>query len=89
MTNLAPRTPHRNSGPTPILRWTLQRNAAMLTCEVDVTDGAQFDVSVVPHWDIAAATIERFDAPISALGRHADIVVRLREAGWAVTDRAA
>lgn len=74
---------------TPILRWTFQRNAATLTCEIDVADDNGFEVCVVPHWDVNASMIERFDAPMTALERHARIVMRLREAGWAVTDRAA
>jgi hypothetical protein len=41
---------------------------------------------VLPHWDPAAAVIERFDAPMPALLRHAEIANRLRESGGMVTD---
>ena len=74
---------------TPILRWTFQRNAATLTCEIDVAADHGFEVCVVPHWDVKSSVIERFDAPMIALERHANIALQLREAGWAVTDRAA
>jgi hypothetical protein len=74
---------------TPILRWTFQRNAATLTCEIDAAAGKGFDVCVVPHWDVKSSVIEHFDAPMTALERHANIALQLREAGWAVTDRAA
>jgi hypothetical protein len=74
---------------TPILRWTFQRNAATLTCAIDVADDQRFEVCVVPHWDVKSSVIERYDAPMTALERHAHIALKLREAGWAVTDRAA
>jgi hypothetical protein len=73
--------------PVPMLRWIFRRHTEMLTCEVDATAGDRWDVCVVPHWNVAGAVIERFDAPISALERHAEIARRLREAGWSVIDR--
>ena len=73
---------------TPLLRWTFRRKTATLTCEVDAADRG-FNVSIVPHWDLGAAVTEHYDAPMSALERHADIALRLRDAGWAVTDRVA
>jgi hypothetical protein len=63
----------------------LQREAQAITCEVD-SCGPDFEVCIVPHWDPAAAVIERFTAPTAALLRHADVARRLREDGWVMTD---
>jgi hypothetical protein len=71
----------------PMLRWVFQRDSEMLTCEVDAA-GRRWEVCVVPHWDVASAVIERFDQPLSALERHAEIARRLRDAGWSVVDYA-
>jgi hypothetical protein len=72
----------------PILRWTFRRNTSTLTCEIDAVEKG-FSVSIVPHWDLRATVVEHYDATMSALERHADIALRLRDAGWDVTERAA
>jgi hypothetical protein len=69
-----------------MLRWLFRRGTATLTCEVDATRGHRFEVSVVPHWNVAASSIEQFDDLISALERHAEIANRLRQTGWTVAD---
>ena len=54
----------------------------MLTCELARNNAGRYDVCVVPHWDVAAGAIEQFDAAVSALRRHAELVQQLRENGW-------
>jgi hypothetical protein len=59
------------------------RGADALTCAVEAaSDRASFDLCILPHWNLAVATVEHFDAHSSALRRHAEIAARLREAGW-------
>jgi hypothetical protein len=70
----------------PMLRWVFHRGTDTLTCEVDAARRHHFDVCVIPHWDLAASSIERFDDAITAFERHADIARRLREAGWTSVD---
>ena len=74
---------------TPILRWVMQRQAETITCEVDATSEQTFEVCVVPHRNVSDAVIERFQSPIDALKRHAEVAMQLRETGWSVTDRIA
>lgn len=69
-----------------MLRWVFHRDTDTLTCEVDAARRHRFDVCVIPHWDVAASSIERFDDAVSAFERHADIARRLREAGWTSVD---
>jgi hypothetical protein len=71
-----------------MVRWVFQRENETLTCEIDVTASNRYDVCVVPHWNVGASVIEQFDAPLSALWRHADIARRLRDTGWTVVDYA-
>ena len=48
--------------PVSVLRWDFQQNRRILTCAVRAdSDGASFDVTVVPHWDVCATSIETFD----------------------------
>src|SRR5687767_7872121 len=84
---MAPNPTTHNLQPTddvPMLRWVFQRENDMLTCEIGARSGNLYDVSVVPHWNVDASIIEQFDAPLSALCRHADIARRLRDTGWTV-----
>lgn len=68
-----------------MLRWIFLRHANAITCEVDfATD--HYEVSVIPHWDVSASAIERFDSAPHAMERHAELATSLREAGWAVVD---
>jgi hypothetical protein len=69
--------------PIPMLRWVFRRNTQMLTCEVDAAS-RRWDVCLVPHWDVGGSVVERFETPLSALERHAEIARQLRAAGWAV-----
>jgi len=68
-----------------MLRWVFRRHANAITCEVDSTVD-HFEVSVIPHWDVAASAIERFESASRAMQRHAELAMTLRESGWVVVD---
>ena len=53
-----------------------------ITCQLDVRSDWSYELFVVPHWNPAAAVIERFDAPMAALLRHAEVARHLRADGW-------
>ncbi len=72
----------------PMVRWVLRRGGRAVTCEVDARDDEDFEVAVIPHWDVAAARVERFDHAIGAMERHAAIARSLRAQGWVVIDHA-
>ncbi len=72
-----------------MLRWVFRRRADAITCGVDFTAGHQYEVSVVPHWNVSATAIEGFDSAPHALQRHAELTQRLRDSGWIVIDHAA
>ena len=60
-----------------------------MTCQLDARGGGSYELSVLPHWDPSSAVIERFDAPLPALLRHAQLACGFREAGWTVIDHVA
>jgi hypothetical protein len=70
-----------------MLRWTFTRNHDALTCELDANAPGNYDVSVVPHWDVSAAAIEHFDGATRAFERHAELARYLRETGWHLARR--
>ena len=88
MTHTSAAPKHRSSEelPIPMLRWVFLRRANAVTCEVDFTADHRYQVSVVPHWDVSATAIERFDSAPHALERHAELALSLRQAGWKVVD---
>jgi hypothetical protein len=49
-----------------------------------VGDGSAFDVCVLPHWDLSASIIERFEDAATAFEHHATIALMLRQSGWMV-----
>jgi hypothetical protein len=71
---------------TSMLQWIFTRNGAALTCELDATAGG-YEVCIVPHWNVASAAIERFDAAIAAAERHAELARYLRDTGWHLAHR--
>jgi hypothetical protein len=73
----------------PLVEWILQRDTKAITCQLDSRGGGSHEVCVLPHWDPSSAVIERFDAVTPALLRHAQLVSRLRDAGWMVIDHVA
>ena len=83
-TNTVTNTPPRpQAEPACILRWVFHRGADALTCAVEAGGRrSSYDVCILPHWNLSEATVEHFDAPVSALRRHAEIASRLRESGW-------
>lgn len=70
------------SQPVRVLRWVFRRQHDAITCEIDAAGDHAFEVCIVPHWDVSASTIERFDAAYRAFERHAELARRLRESGW-------
>jgi hypothetical protein len=79
------KTPHRptTAGPACMLRWVFHHGSDTLTCAVEASDHRpSYDVCILPHWNLAEATVEHFVAPADALRRHAQIATRLRRAGW-------
>ena len=59
--------------------------AAVVGPEVAARSTNSFDVCVVPHWDVSSSVIETFNSACSALERHAEISLQLRETGWVVS----
>jgi hypothetical protein len=49
----------------------------------------RYDVAIVPHSNLASATIESVATPLAAMQRHAEIAHQLRESGWCVARRTA
>jgi hypothetical protein len=72
-----------------VIRWTFQRNANAITCELDLRTPHAYEICIVPHWAPASAVIECFDAREAALGRHTELTKCLRENGWMVIERVA
>jgi hypothetical protein len=86
-------TPHTH-GPaprrrTPLVEWVLQRETKSITCQLDARGRRCYELCVLPHWDPSSALIERFDAQLPALVRHAQVASRLRDTGWMVIDHVA
>ena len=73
---------HIQSDSTRVLCWVFRRNDQAITCEIDANRTHAFEVSLVPHWNVSASVIERFDAAHDAFLRHAEVARRLRDAGW-------
>jgi hypothetical protein len=46
---------------------------------------ADYEVCIVPHWDVAQSAVESFDSVTGALQRHADVAMQLRDSGWRVS----
>ena len=70
-----------------MLCWTFTKRDAVLTCELATNREGGYDVCLVPHWDVTAAAVEQFDAAVSALRRHAELVRVLRASGWDLASR--
>ena len=77
-------TAARKTGSVGILRWVFLRGRKALTCEVRMHNQRSHDVCVVPHWNVKASIVERFERPASAMRRHAEIAMEFRQAGWRV-----
>ena len=79
----------RITEPACLVRWIFRRGGVALTCRVDARATSSYDVSVVPHWNVSAAAVERLETPGRALQRHAEIAKQLREGGWLLAHRTA
>jgi hypothetical protein len=70
----------------PVVRWQFEREGRHLTCGVLKASGdRQYEVAMMPSWNARGSVVERFQTPLSALRRHAEIVEQLRDAGWQVS----
>lgn len=77
-------THKRNRGLT-LLRWELKRGRERLICQVERDPATSaFSVIVVPLRSLQRASVERFDAAVAALRRHAALAADLRARGWSV-----
>jgi hypothetical protein len=48
---------------------------------------SEYAVSIVPHWNVACAAVETFDAAVAAFERHAALASHLRRNGWTLAAR--
>jgi hypothetical protein len=70
----------------PLIRWEFERHCRHLTCGVSIApDVPEYEVATTPLWESGHHVVERFDTPIGALHRHAEIVEELRHAGWTLS----
>jgi len=71
-----------------LVQWIFRRDGHAVTCQVAAGDTPlSYDVCLVPHWDVAATSIETVRSPFQAMQRHAEIAKQLLDAGWLVTRR--
>lgn len=83
-------TPHRfakagfDQPQAPVLQWVMHRLDRFVTCELDAMPNGEYEVCVVPHWDVQASVIEQWPNVISAVERHAELARGFRDAGWTV-----
>ena len=81
-TTSAPQPTRDDNESMSFLRWVLLRGSRALTCEVRLSGPHAYDVCVVPHWDMSASVVERYDRLATSLRRQAEIASDFREAGW-------
>ena len=67
-----------------LLRWVFRQGDRSLTCALNANAVGDYDVCVLPHWNLSGSTIETFDNGADAFGRHAQIAMMLRSHGWTV-----
>jgi hypothetical protein len=67
-----------------MLRWVFQRQDRFITCELDAVRDGQYEVCVIPHWDVRASVIEQWPNVLTAVERHARLAREFRDAGWTV-----
>jgi hypothetical protein len=81
---------HRAVDADRLVSWIFHRNGHALTCQVDGGGSSStYNVCIVPHWNVGAASIETVTSPVKALRRHAEIAKQLQEAGWLLARRTA
>ena len=69
-----------------MIRWVLYRDGHAVTCELDACGRNTYDVSIVPHWNVAASACEHVEGALTAMECHAALVRRMRADGWVVVD---
>lgn len=70
------------------LRWIFRRDNQLVTCQLERGMGrSEYAVSIVPHWNVACAAVETFDAAVAAFERHAALASHLRRNGWTLAAR--
>ena len=58
------------------LRWIFRRDNQLVTCQLERgMVRSEYAVSIVPHWNVACAAVETFDAVVAAFERHAALAV--------------
>ena len=66
-----------------ILHWIFQKGHRLVTCRVERDASAPFyTLALIPHADLEAGIVERFESGVRALQRHAVMAARLRQLGW-------
>jgi hypothetical protein len=65
-----------------LLQSILRQGTHILWCEVASRSRTQYELYVVPEWDMPAAVVEKFDNLADAVRRHAQLSWLLRESGW-------
>lgn len=81
-----PMNPGSHRQTLPLVHWEFERHNRHLTCGVSIApDLPQYEVATTPLWTSEALVVERFDTPVGALQRHAQIVERLRHDGWTLS----
>jgi hypothetical protein len=54
----------------------------ILWCEVVARGRREYEVHVVPQWDMSKAVVELFNSSTKARRRHAELCWLLAESGW-------
>ena len=68
-----------------LLRWELKRGSERVICQVERDPASRaFSVVIVPLRSLQRASVERFDAAVAAIRRHAAVAADLRASGWSV-----
>ena len=66
-----------------LLRWIFRKGNQSLTCQLDRDGGrGAYMLSLVPHWNVGQALVERHLEGMGAFRRHAAIAEQLRVQGW-------
>jgi hypothetical protein len=69
------------------LRWRFRHGKRSLNCLLSSNAVGDYDVCVLPHWNLPASTIETFDNGSDAFERYAQIAMMLQSEGWRVDQR--
>ena len=70
-----------SDAPHSMLRWIFQKGHQLVTCRVD-REVSAYTLALIPHTQLEAALVERFESGVRALQRHALMAARLRQLGW-------